>query len=806
MNISHQWLRELTDVSWKPAELAERLSMLGLEIAHYEDLGEKYKLFVVGQVMEVKKHPNADRLTVCSVNIGSKELGIICGAPNVEAGQKVAVGLVGAVIPQNQHDAEGKPFILQRAKIRGVESNGMICSGYELGLNNDAERILVLDLEAKVGTPLADHLGANDVVYEIDVTANRGDWLSHIGVAREIAAITGKKAQLPKVALKEIKTLTSTIATIRIEDAIKCPRYSSRVLHNITVGQSPKWLQDRLTAIGIRPINNVVDVTNYIMMETGQPLHAFDYDTLSLHTIVVKCAREGEKFVTLDGKERILTDDILMICDGEREIAIAGVMGGANTEITNKTTNVLIESACFEPGSVRRASKFLGLSTDASQRFERGTDCSMTLYAANRVAQLLQEISGVEVFKGSIDVYPKKKTMPKVLLRVPRVNAVLGTSISKSTVVKFLRQLGVTLVSQKGDRLTFVPPTHRNDLLEEIDLIEEVARLYGYDRIETKTRTQVDFSTPLKLDTFQDQIRDYLIGAGFNEIYSLSLHDKESAALADDRAIEMLNPKSTEASVLRTCMSIGGLKTVKHNQSFGQKDLKIFEFGHVFSLIDETQEEILEGYHEEERLLLLLTGRKSPAQFGSDARPVTLLDLKGELESVLTKFFLDKYRFISYDSRRALIEFGLAVEINSTYAGFLGKIAKPVLERMDIEGDVYVAELKLAILENNKHKSSKYQPLPKFPKVIRDLAFVVDYRLEQGEVEKCIRHVGGPLLSNVVLFDIYEGDQAGKGKKSLAYTLEFQPIERTLTDKEIETFIAAIVQDVTANCNAQLRS
>ena len=806
MKISHHWLKEYILLSLKPAQLAERLSMLGLEVEGLEDLAAKYEKFVVAEVVEKLKHPHADKLTVCKVNVGRGILEIVCGAPNVAVGQKVPVALVGATIPHDQHDPEGKPFVLERARIRGVESNGMICSEYELGLGDDSEGIMVLGEPAKVGTPLAKHLGASDVIYDLEITANRGDWLSHIGVAREIQAITGKRAVLPKVRLRESSVPTAKHATIKIVDSDKCRRYSSRVLRNVVVGPSPKWLQDRLMAVGIRPINNVVDVTNYVLMETGQPLHAFDYDTLAGHSIVVQCAAEGEKFTTLDGKERVLNSDILMICDGEKRVAIAGVMGGANTEISDRTTTVLIESANFEPGSIRRASKSLGLSTDASRRFERGVDVEMTVYAANRAAQLLQELAGAEVLKGVIDVYPRKLRPKKVRLRVSRTNAVLGTLISKQEIVSYLRRLELHAVAQTNDVITCSIPTFRYDLAEEIDLIEEVARVYGYDNIETKTRTTVDFSKPLALRSLQDDLRSYLIGAGYNEMLTYSLQDQTSGHLAGEKAVEVLNPVSVEASVLRTSLIPGALQVVRNNRSHGQKDLRVFEIGNVFTLKNGSSMESLDAYREEERVLILLTGAISPMQFGSHGREVDFFDVKGEAQTLLAKFCLDKYRFISYDNASALIDSALAVEINGSYAGFLGKTSKSIAEKFDIDSDVYVIELKTAAIQSAWTAEKKFNPLPRFPSVRRDLAFVVDSALPQEAVEQSIREAGGSLLSDLSLFDLYEGEQIGGGKKSLAYALEFQPTDRTLTDSEVDRIVEGIVDHVRATRRAVLRS
>lgn len=806
MKISHNWLKEYIDIKLAPEVLADKLSMIGLEVESFEDLSKKYAGFVVGEVLEKTKHPNADKLSLCKVNTGNEVVEIVCGGPNVAAGQKVAVALNGATILHNQHDPEGKPFVIQRVKIRGVESNGMICSAYELDLGDDKEGILVLDEKAKRGTPLAKYLGMEDVVYEMEVTANRGDWLSHIGVAREIQALTKKKSKLPPVKIRESKLQAVQSATIKILDPQKCRRYSSRVLHNVKVQPSPKWLQDRLSAVGVRPINNIVDITNYVLMETGQPLHAFDYNRLAKHTIIVKRAEDGDTFTTLDGKERKLNSDILMICDGERQVAIAGVMGGANSEINETTTSVLIESANFAPSSIRRASKFLGLSTDASQRFERSVDIEMTAYAAHRAAQLIQELTGAEVLRGVIDVYPKKAKEKQIRLHVKRVNDILGTTLSARRIIDLLRLLEITPVSQSKEIIVASAPTFRADIVEEIDLIEEVARVYGYNNIETKTYATVDFSKPLVTHSFSDELRNFLVGAGFNEILTFSLLEDSAASLAGGNAIKVLNPVSLDASSLRTSLVGGALQVTKHNSSRGEQNLRLFEIGNVFSLHNSQMSDDLADYQEEERLLLLLTGHPSSSQYGAEERKVEFFDLKGEVEALLNKFSLDKYSFISYDSENALIESGLQVEINGTYAGFFGKIAKSIAKRFDIDEAVFVAELRTKVVEENLIVEKKFKELPKFPSVRRDLAFVVDAALPQRDVERTMKEAGGTLLSKLVLFDVYVGDQVGAGKKSLAYALEFHPLDRTLTDKEADELIAKVIEHTERKCNAKLRS
>jgi phenylalanyl-tRNA synthetase beta chain len=682
----------------------------------------------------------------------------------------------------------------------------MICSAYELNLGDDADGIMVLDPKSRVGTPFAKQMGLTDVVYDMEVTANRGDWLSHIGVARELQILTGTKATLPSVRMKESRTRASTLATVRIIDRAKCLRYSSRVLRNVKIGPSPKWMQDRLQAVGVRPISNIVDVTNYVLMETGQPLHAFDYDTLAGHTIIVRCGKEGERFTTLDGKERTLRADTLMICDAEKPVAIAGVMGGANTEISARTTNVLLESANFAPGNIRRTSKHLGLSTDASQRFERGVDIEMTLYAVNRAAQLLQELAGAEVLAGAIDVYPVKRRVVTVPLRVGKTNAILGTALTRKEIVTHLGRLNLTPAPSGKEALKFRIPGFRYDIAEEIDLIEEVARVYGYDNIETKTRTTVDFSKPMKTWTKEDELRRYFIGAGFHEILTYSLQDHNRAKIGGEEPIEVLNPVSAEATALRTSLLPGALGVVQHNRSHGQPDLRVFEIGNVFHVKRDGPADDLTGYDEETRILILATGSFLPPQYGTEHRHVDLLDIRGEVEALLSKFCLDKYSFISYDSASALIESALAVEINGSYAGFLGKVGKSTAQRFDIDDEVFVCELKLNVLEKGWITEKKLTPLPRFPGVRRDLAFVVDQSTEQESVARTIREAGGTLLAGLVLFDVFTGDQVGAGKKSLAYSLELQPLDKTLTEREIDAEIARIVSRVESACHAKLRA
>ena len=806
MKVSQNWLKKYVDFKFTPEQLTEKLTMLGLEVESYEDLAKKYKNFVVGEVLARAKHPNADRLSICKVNTGTTVQNVVCGAPNVAAGQKVVVALIGANIPHNQHDPEGKPFIIERAKIREVESNGMICSEVELGLGKDASGILVLDEKEKAGTSLANYLGQTDVVYEIGITPNRADCLSHIGVAREIGLLVNKKLKMPKTVLRESTTAAAKFAKIEIFDKEKCPRYSARVLRNAKIGPSPKWLQDLLTSVGVRPINNVVDVTNYVLMETGHPLHAFDYDTLVGHKIIVKTAQDGEKFITLDGKERTLTSETLMICDAEKPIAVAGVMGGANTEITDTTTNILIESAYFDPRSIRRTSKYLGLSTEASYRFERGTDINITVLAANRAAQIIQELSGGELLRGALDAYPKKQKPLIVKARVSRINSIIGISLKKAQIVSLLKQIDVAAKSSSKDEILVTVPSFRNDLLEEIDIIEEVARVYGYNNIETKTHASIDFSSNVRTDLLQDEIRDYIIGLGFNEVLAIGLQDEATMSIAGKPLVKAINPVSAEMAALRTSLVPSALRIVKHNRNHGVRDLRLFEIGNIYLLNVDKTPNTLDAYYEEERLLLVLSGQNAPVSYGSASRDVDVLDLKGEVTALLSKFCLDNYRFIYYDNQESLCEPCIGIEINGAYAGFFGRVRIQIADKLDIDEAVFVCELKIRAIYDGWARDRKFSSLPKFPGVMRDLAFTIEAALPQKSVEDVIRKVGQPLCTNVVLFDMYSGQQTGIEKKSLAYALEFQSPDHTLTDTEIDNVLKKIIEAVQRQCNGVLRS
>jgi len=804
MRILQSWLHDYISFSLPPEELAEKLTMLGLEFESVERLGDKYRGFVVGKVLSCAPHPNAEKLTVCLVDVGRQTLQIVCGAPNVAAGQKVAVGLPGASVPKNQHDPSGPPFVLSRVKIRGVESAGMICSEFELDLGKDAAGIVVLDPRAKTGQSLSTHLGFDDVAYDVEITPNRPDWLSHIGIAREIGILVKRKSRLPRVRLKESGVPISRFLSVRVEDKTNCPRFAARMIRGVRIGPSPAWMQERLRNAGLRPRNNVVDITNYVMLECGHPLHAFDYALLRGRAIVVRQAAAGLRFTTLDGKEHALPDGTVMVCDADREVSIAGVMGGANSEINDATVDVVLEAAYWNPSSIRRTAKALGISTDASQRFERGADPHAVHYALERSASLVLELAGGTLLKGKIDVYPKKIRERVVSLRPARVNAVLGTTLKPDRVAAYLRLLEIRPVRGKGGTLRCTVPSYRVDVQREIDLIEEVARVYGYDRIEPKTSAFVDFDQPFPRTRAADGVRNALVGAGFTEAITISMQDEGRARSDGKQPVRILNPLGQEMAFLRTSLVPGLLDVVQRNQSYGNFDLRFFEIGHVFREDPEAPGRLIGDYAEEERVAIILAGNVAPRHWSQPPRKTDLFDLKGAVADHVEKITLDKCRFISYSTSDGLTDNTLAIEIHGSYAGYLGQVKQSFVTRAGIEGEIFVAEVSLASLKPGGEK--KYEQLPRFPRVRRDISTFVDVSVSVGSLERAIVKAAGELLVGVELFDVYVGEKAPPGKKSLAFTLELMSRQKTLTDAEIDATVREVVGALEQEFGALLRS
>lgn len=799
MKILLSWLKNYVDlIGISPEEISHKLTMAGLEVEDVYSEAEVYKGFIVGLVKCKQKHPNADKLTLCTVSDGEKDFQVICGAPNVQENQRIVFAPIGTIIPQGQ-------LKIEKAKIRGIESFGMICSEAELNISENHEGIMVLPDDMKIGAPITEALKLNDVVFEIGITPNRPDALSHIGVARELAALYSKSLILPKIKLKESKHSINEFASIEIEDEINCPRYSSLVVRNVEIKESPQWLKDNLTKIGLRPISNVVDITNYIMYETGQPLHAFDLDLLTGNKIIVKSTQSESVFTTLDSKQRNLPIGTLMICDAEKPVAIAGVMGGENSEINSKTKNLLIESAYFNPASIRRTSRALALSTDASYRFERGTDPNNSLYVARRAAQLISEICNGEVLKGSIDVYPQKIKPKKILFRNKQVKRILGYTIQLAKIKKIFSNLGFEVFDGTSDGITISVPAFRPDIEREIDLIEEIARIHGYDNIPTISKIAVTLHKRVDESEFADQVRDIANSLGFFEMINNPLVSKKLASYYEN-PIQILNPQNMDMEFLRNSLLPGALSVISRNINSGEKDLSLFEIGNIF--IKNSSEELksFNDFTESQKLIFILTGRANSKEWHSNERNFDFFDLKGVINTFLSKISLDNFLNDSYyHNGNNLYKFLLTKSFLNKVLGKGGKVKKEVLSEFGIDQDVYSFEFDLQSLMKVERVDKKFIEPGKFPKIFRDFAFIFDKAILAEEIISHIKSEGSILLKTVKLFDLFEGESVGIDKKSLAFSLEYGSDDRTLTEVEVEKDFTALIKSVTQKFNAILR-
>jgi phenylalanyl-tRNA synthetase beta chain len=803
LKVSLNWIKDYIDLkSINAGDIINKLTMSGLEVEEALDESKVYKDFIVSYVKEKKKHPNADKLSLCTVNTGTQDLQVVCGAPNVEAGQKIVFAPIGALIPNGG-------FKIGKAKIRGVESFGMICSESELGLSEDHSGIMVLGEEAPIGQSIVSALGLNDAVLEVAITPNRSDALSHIGIARDIAALYEKELLIPQISIKESSHKIKDFASIEIHDKVNCPRYTAKVVRHITIKESPGWLKDKLKKIGLRPINNVVDVTNFVMYETGQPLHAFDLDQLKDNKLIVQSTDLESNFTTLDSKERTLPEGTLMICDAEKPVGIAGVMGGENSEISSSTKNILIESAHFNSSSIRRTSKLLGLSTEASYRFERTVDPNGTLYAAERAVQLIAELTGGEIASGTIDVYPEKIKEKEVSLRFERVKRVLGYTIENTKILSILKNLGLKVIYESDREIRFAAPTFRPDLEREIDLIEEVARINGYDNIPTISKISISLGEKLDESNFTDLLRQYSCALGLFEMINNPMQSEKIASLTGNK-IPILNPQSMDMAFLRTSLIPGALVTVAKNINVGEKDLSLFEVGDIFNMNAGKKEiKSFEDFIESQNLLLLLTGKIDKKTWYSEEKQSDLHHLKGIVNSLLEKLSFSNELIESYESDdpESLFELTFSKTLGNLPFGRGGKIRKSVLKEYDIQQDVFCFETDIKLLKEAQKllKQKKFLEPLKYPKSIRDLAFIFDKSVTYEQVIKFIRKSGSNLLKSIELFDLFENESLGVEKKSMAFSLEFYSEEKTLTEAEVEKEFNHIIASVTKNFNAALR-
>ena len=835
MKITFNWLKQYVDFNWSPEELAERLTMLGLEVEGMQKLGGEFAGIVVAQVITRDKHPNADKLSLCRVNDGTGERQIVCGADNFKAGDKVALILPGASLPVKPGDKE--PFTIKVGKIRGVESHGMMCSPEELGLPDEVAGILILREDASVGQPFAEYLGraGSDVVYDLEITPNRPDWNSLVGIAREIAAVTGNPLKLPVISNQcsvsggEI----SKFVAVRLEEPELCPRYTARVVTGVKVGPSPDWLRTTLEKVGVRSINNVVDVTNFVMLEVGQPLHAFDYQLVgrasrlsqissgnsgnrqdACPTIVVRRAAAGEKFKSLDNQERTLTNEMLLIADEQTGIALAGVMGGQNTEIRDDTKVVLIESACFAPTNIRRTSKALGLRSESSYRFERGADVAICDWASRRAAQLILETAGGQLAEGVVDAYPQPAEAKVISLRPEKITELLGVEITREQAEGMLDSLGLKTaarVPQPLDGPTSAPlpplklriPTFRVDLKREVDLIEEIARLHGVDKIPSTAPRGAVGANPF--NAMYDQIGDVrrlLTGLGLYETQGQTLVGKVGVrGMKEEDIVAVANPLSADMDVLRPSLLPGLLHTLRHNVSRKNYDVALFEIGRVFTNVNGRVKE-------ERRVAIALAGQRALAFWSGDDRDVKFdaMDLKGLVEDLLEHFGLRGIQFGKRAEPTALFLESATVTLGGKLPlGELGQLLPTLAKQYDLRDAVFLAEFRLDELFARRNTTKAFKPLPQFPSSRRDVAMLVPEATSHDAVLTVVKQAKPANLESVELFDVFRGKNVPEGQKSLAYAFTYRAADKTLTDAEVNVAHDKVVAAFKAQLQAMVR-
>ena len=800
MKISLNWIKEYINLDGiSVEEIVDKLTMSGLEVEDVVNQNEIYKNFIVAEVKSVVKHPNADKLSICEVFDGKKTLQVICGATNVASNKKVVFAPVGSIIPNGN-------FEIKKAKIRGVESFGMICAEDELLLSEDHSGIIVLNDDLIPGTLITEALGLNDVILEIAVTPNRPDALSHIGVARDLSAIFNRKLTLPEINLTESELPAENIASVEISDLSNCPRYCARIILDVEIKESPLWLKNKIKSIGLRPINNIVDITNFILHEIGQPLHAFDLDFLNDKKIIVRSLESNIEFTTLDSKKRELPAGTLMICDSKKEVAIAGIMGGENSEITESTKNILIESAYFNPSSIRKTSKQIQLQTDSSYRFERGTDPNIVKYAAERASQLISKIAGGKVLKGTIDIYPQKIIPKELSLRFNRLNKILGFEIDNLKVAEILKNLGFELIEQNNEFIKVLVPTYRPDIEREIDLIEEVARINGYDNIPIVPKISVTLERKEDHQKFEDSVRNIFVGLGFNEMINNPLISEKEASLSGN-PIKLANPQSIEMSCLRTSLLAGALNSVKRNLNFGNKDLMLFEIGNVFNAKNSVEINDFEDLVENQNLIFVLTGKEQFKSWNSIEKNFDFFSMKSFVVAFLSKISLEKFTNDSYYSNEnEIFIYSYQKLFENKIIGSGGKVKKQVLDLFDIQSDVFVFEFNLSELKKINLPPLKFVEPLKYPKIIRDFAFIFDKEINYQQIEQFIFSQSVILLKKVDLFDVFESESIGSNKKSMAFRLEFYDEKRTLTEDEVEKEFNLLIEKITSHFNAKLRS
>lgn len=820
MNISYNWLKDYLDFDLQPDEVAAALTSIGLETGGVEEVQTikgGLEGLVIGEVLTCEEHPNSDHLHITTVNVGGAEpLQIVCGAPNVAAGQKVVVAVNGTKL----YDGD-ECFTIKRSKIRGVESNGMICAEDEIGIGTDHAGIIVLPADAVVGTPAKEYYNVkSDYVLEVDITPNRVDATSHFGVARDLSAYlkqNGKPANLkrPNVDAFKIDDETPAIEVV-VENTEACLRYSGITIKGVTVKESPEWLQNRLKVIGLRPINNVVDVTNYILHGVGQPLHSFDADKVKGNKVVVRSAKEGSKFVTLDGVERTLTDRDLMICNVEEPMCIAGVFGGLDSGVTEQTKNVFLESATFHPTWIRKTARRFGLNTDASFRYERGLDPNQTVDVMKRAALLIQEVAGGTITGAIQDIYPAPVAPYRVELAYNKVNTLIGKVIPVETVKSILESLEMKIVSETAEGWVIDVPVYRIDVQRDVDVIEDILRIYGYNNVEfsDKVKSNLSYQTPTDRSyKLQNLISEQLCGCGFNEILNNSLtrsaYYDNLSTYPVSHCVMLMNPLSADLNCMRQTLLFGGLESVEHNAKRKNGNIRFFEFGNCYDYnIDHKKEgETLAEFSEDYRLGLWVSGSRVDNNWAHPNEKSSVYELKAYVENILVRLGVNLQKVIFGNLANDIYSAGLSITTSSgRQLGTMGIVSPKICKELDIETDVYYAELSWTLLMKEIKKSKvTFSEISKFPAVKRDLALLLDKNVQFAEIEKIATESERKLLKNIALFDVYEGKNLPAGKKSYAVSFYLQDEGKTLNDKQIDAIMKKIQTNLEQKLGAQLR-
>lgn len=814
MKISYNWLKNYVHTGLPADEAGALLTAAGLEvesIEKHESVKGGLEGIVIGEVKTKEKHPGADRLSVTTVDVGQPELlHIVCGAPNVAAGQKVVVALVGAKL----YPTEGEPFEIKKSKIRGELSEGMICAEDEIGLGNSHAGIMILGDDAKVGTPAKEYFKLEaDHIFEIGLTPNRADAASHIGVARDLVAILqnkGEQAKLDMPPVNDFRTEnTNRQIEVVVEDKNACPRYSGVTISGVKVQESPDWLKNRLKSIGLRPINNIVDITNFVLHELGQPLHAFDAAAVKGDKVIVKKLAKGTKFVTLDEVERELSGNDLMICNGAGEgMCIAGVFGGAKSGVTETTTDIFLESAYFNPVTIRKTSKYHGLKTDASFRFERGTDPDITVYALKRAAMLIKEVAGGTISSEVVDIYPEPVQPFIVPFNYKNCDRLVGKQIERSRIRNIITSLGIEIRSEGNEGLQLAVPPFKVDVHREVDVIEEVLRIYGYNNIEDPAmfRSSISYGTKPDKEKLQNMISDLLTYSGFNEIMSLSLtkgeYIEKLSSFKAENNVNILNPLSSDLNVMRQTLLFSGLEAIAYNQNRKNSDLRMYEFGNVYQHHAENPGK---PYMEEQHLALFTTGRKQPESWNTGNDQEDLYHLKGYVQNVLRRLGFGDLR-IEELADTDVFSSGLAYDKGKRRIVSFGKVNRAVLKSMDIAQDVYYADFNWSsMMQYVANHKVEYKEVSKFPAVRRDLALLLASEVKFRDIETLAYQAERNLLKEVNLFDVYEGDKLEKGKKSYAVSFILQDENATLTDKQIEKIMEKLTKTFSEKLGAALR-